>query len=197
MPTWIIGVDEVGRGALAGPVGVGVAAVSPKLDLKTLFPRLKDSKLLRPDIRREIHKEAERYRNEGLIKFSVILIDATVIDTKGIVYAIQRGIIEGLDKLNINPQEVRVLLDGGLKAPNQYFNQRTIIKGDLTTPCISLASVVAKVERDAYMEEIDGEDPRYGFIDHKGYGTVLHRKQIHTHGLSPLHRVSFCKNFTK
>ena len=95
------------------------------------------------------------------------------------------------EKYGVCEIEYMVLLDGGLKAPEEYKHQETIIKGDEKIKCIALASIVAKVERDRYMERKDKYYPEYSFIDHKGYGTKDHYKMIKKYGISPLHRKSF------
>jgi ribonuclease HII len=90
---------------------------------------------------------------------------------------------------------VHILLDGGLKAPEEYMHQETIIKGDEKEPIIALASIAAKVLRDQMMEELAEVHPEYGFENHKGYGTNEHYKAIKKHGLTAYHRRSFLSNF--
>jgi len=99
---------------------------------------------------------------------------------------------QALTQLALDPTECTILLDGGLKAPEHYTSQTTIIKGDATEPVISAAAMLAKVTRDRYMIEQAKKFPQYSFEQHKGYGTQAHREAIATHGLSKLHRASFC-----
>ena len=90
--------------------------------------------------------------------------------------------------------DCHVLLDGGLKAPESYKNQETIIRGDEKEPIISLASIMAKVTRDRHMGELALKHPLYGFEQHKGYGTARHYENLRKHGISPAHRKTFLKN---
>lgn len=196
---YVVGIDEAGRGPLAGPVSVGVV-FDFKLHTKNQefldihFPKLKDSKKLSEKKREEFFKVLQRLKQEKEIDFAVALVPSSIIDTKGIVYAIQKGILGCLEKLKPSPKETEVLLDGGLKAPKEFEVQKTIIKGDEKEPVIALASIVAKVSRDHKMIEFAKEYPEYKFEVHKGYGTSLHREIISKKGTCPIHRVSFCKN---
>ncbi len=114
-----------------------------------------------------------------------------MIDRKGIAVCIRECIAENLNMLDLNPKDCRVLLDGSLKAPTEYTNQETIIKGDSKEKIISLASVVAKVYRDAYMRLQHKKYPQYGWERNKGYGTIEHRTAIRKNGVTSLHRKSF------
>jgi len=108
------------------------------------------------------------------------------------MYAIQTALYRSLLKIDVNPTQTQILLDGGLCAPQQYLYQKTIIKGDESELVISLASIVAKVIRDKKMRQYAAQYPKYGFEIHKGYGTARHRKKIQQYGISLLHRASFC-----
>lgn len=199
---FIVGVDEVGRGPLAGPVTVCVvcctAEVYKKLKgNKNLPARGKDSKKLK-NIDREIyHRELVAFSKQNKISFSINHISNTIIDKKGISYSINKAISLGFKKLNLNPEVCRVLLDGGLKAPTKFNNQKTIIKGDEKEKIISWASILAKVERDDLMSKASKKYPMYGLEKHKGYGTSAHRQAIGLYGASLFHRKSFCKNSLK
>jgi len=187
---WLVGIDEAGRGPLAGPVSVGVFAVNGLFDASVL-EGIRDSKKLSEKKREMWHEVltcAEHAR--GAVGFTT----AEEIDTHGIVWAIRHAMRNALRKLNVDPEECTVLLDGSLEAPSAYKDQRTIIKGDATEPVISAAAILAKVERDHKMKRYGLEYPEYGFEVHKGYGTASHIAQIRSHGLSPIHRTSFCKN---
>lgn len=182
---YIVGIDEVGRGPLAGPVSVGIVWIKQEFDFGGILPGLTDSKKLSEKKREELYKIAVRIPE---ISFKVLSNSAKVIDTKGIEWAIQDLIAKGCEHI---PKDSFVYLDGRLKAPER-FEQETVVRGDVKIPVISLASVVAKVERDRYMKNISPEYPEYGFYKHKGYGTQMHREAIAEHGLSEVHRESFC-----
>jgi ribonuclease HII len=186
---WTIGIDEAGRGPIAGPVAVGVVAVRASLpeDLRLG----KDSKQLSPKARASWFGKIEQAAQEGVLQYACALVDATIIDKQGITAAIRQGISEALAQIDHQPAESEVLLDGGLRAPSVYQKQQAIIRGDASVPLIALASVVAKVTRDAYMEKMATIYPEYGFERHKGYGTKAHYEAIRQHGVAPVHRASF------
>lgn len=192
--TWIAGVDEAGRGPLAGPVAVGVAVVPSDFDWD-LIPGVGDSKKVSEKNRDAIFLRTKALKKQGLLDFSVTLVSAEIIDTIGITKAVARGIAQSFKKLKCNPEETDVRLDGLLTAPQEFLIQETIIKGDQKEKVIGLASIMAKVTRDAHMVRIAREYPMYQFDIHKGYGTLVHRTAILKHGLSPLHRTSFCKKY--
>lgn len=190
-----IGIDEAGRGPLAGPVAVGVFAVRSKAILNT-FKGARDSKKLTPEARDRFFLQIKAAMKAGDVYFAVSHSAAGIIDKKGIVPAIKFALnrsLKKLEKLGIAPHRSRVLLDGSLKAPLRYLNQKTIIGGDDIEPVISLASICAKVLRDRKMTYLAKKHPRYGFEIHKGYGTKAHYKAIRKHGLSKEHRKTFIK----
>jgi len=195
-PKYIIGIDEVGRGPVAGPVAVGavVYAKENEIELKEFFMNVRDSKLLSQKKRGEIFALALKKKKEGLINFAVGFIGPSTIDKKGIVHAIKESLKISLERISIDPDNCVVLLDGGLYAPEKYKNQSTIIKGDQKEFAISLASIIAKVSRDKKMVDASKEFPDYGFEKHKGYGTKLHMLAIKEHGMLDIHRRSFLKN---
>lgn len=188
--THIIGIDEAGRGPLAGPVAVGACAVPHDFDF-SVFENLKDSKKLSEKRREEIFMQMQTLKKEGKLNFSVALVSHTTIDSKGISHAIREGIRGVLHKLSLDPASVSIKLDGGLRAPDEFEVQETLIKGDELVPAISLASIAAKVTRDRHMTKLAAEYPDYGFEVHKGYGTKSHRLSIQKHGFSPVHRKTF------
>jgi ribonuclease HII len=188
---YLIGVDEAGRGPLAGPVAVGVVAVPTGFDVLKEFPNVKDSKLLSGQKREIIFEQVRRRVDLGDLQVCVRLSSSAYIDRFGITRAVRRAAWSGIRKLGM-PDNSAVLLDGLLRAPNEYM-QRTIIKGDLRVPVIALASIMAKVTRDRLMERLSADYPEYGFEQHKGYGTPSHLLAIKRHGLSDIHRESFCK----
>ncbi len=196
-----IGIDEAGRGPIAGPVAVGAFAVSAKFQqlLLNFFPKRKvrDSKKLAPKIREEIFALLQQAQTRGEVLYAVSFSSAALIDRRGISFAIRRALAQSLNKLALKPDEVLVLLDGALRAPSNFPNQKTFIKGDEKEAVIALASIVAKVSRDRKMLVFARKHPQYGFEIHKGYGTKVHNTALKKHGLSPIHRRSFLKNVVK
>ena len=188
---YVIGIDEAGRGPLAGPVSVGAVLVAHDFDWAHI-EGVRDSKKLSEKTRERIYERAIEMQEASCLRFAVAMSSATYIDSYGIVPAINRALAEVLTKLGSNPHDTRVLLDGSLKAPTKYIHQETIIRGDDSEPAISLASIMAKVTRDRLMKQLAPQYPSYGFDVHKGYGTLMHRKRIAEHGLSELHRTTFC-----
>lgn len=185
---FICGIDEAGRGPLAGPVAVGVVYTPVGFNFTEAFPGLADSKKLSAKKREEIFEALARH---SVVRYAVSFESAEQIDTRGIVPSVTRALESALAVLAPDPKDTRVFLDGGLRAPESFLFQETIIKGDTLVPIISLASVAAKVLRDRHMEEIAKRYSAYGFEKHKGYGTKAHLALIKTHGLSPIHRRSF------
>lgn len=188
---YVVGIDEAGRGPLAGPVAVGVVMVAEDFDW-ALMRGVRDSKQLSPGARERLHERACRLRDERLLSFAVCFSSARVIDAEGIVPAIQKALARALVKAGAAPETCDVRLDGSLAAPARFKTQSTIIRGDASEPAISLASIVAKVERDRLMGRYAKRFPAYGLDVHKGYGTARHIKLLSMHGLSPLHRRTFC-----
>lgn len=187
-----IGIDEVGRGPIAGPVAVG-AFVFLKPEAKKFFKGVKESKQLTEEKREQWFVRILEGQKKDLIDFSVAFQSEKVIDSKGISFAIRKALASSLSNLKINPEQAIVLLDGGLKAPEIYKNQKTIIKGDVKEQVIALASICAKVLRDRRMRKWAKKYKEYEFDVHKGYGTKGHYEAIKKHGLTALHRRSFCK----
>ena len=142
---FLIGIDEAGRGPLAGPVAVGVFAIRSKTVLK-MFKGARDSKKLTPEERDSFFFKIKLAKKDGHIHYAVSYSSAGHIDRKGIVPAIKSALnrsLKKLEKLGIVPHRARVLLDGSLKAPLRYLNQKTIIGGDDIEPVISVASICA------------------------------------------------------
>jgi len=189
---WIIGIDEAGRGPLAGPVSVGLVKIPADFDW-ALVPGVNDSKKLSEKKREVIFENAKELAKKGSIEYSVKSVSAQSIDAKGIVPAIVRAIESGVEDLQLSPADCFIKLDGSLKAP-KAFRQETIIGGDGKEAIIGLASIMAKVTRDRYMIKQAEIYPQYGLAQHKGYGTKKHREAILKHGCSPIHRNSYCKN---
>lgn len=192
---YLIGVDEVGRGPLAGPVCVCVVAIEKEKARKVFkkFPALRDSKKMNTNKREEIFL----LKNDvPEIIFSIKKCSAKEIDKIGISKCIKKcieGGLRDLEKKGIHGGNAEVRLDGALRAPSTYPNQKTIIRGDDTEKIISLASVLAKVYRDNLMINLDKKFPEYNFAQNKGYGTKVHIIAIKKHGPSTEHRESFCR----
>lgn len=202
---YVIGIDEAGRGPLAGPVAVGVCLVPAKMTRKNLLAKsgkvglkkLNDSKKLSVKRREQWFVQMRKME----LDFAVTLISNKIIDGQGLSFAIRKAMLDSLKKLrettHFKPSECLVLLDGGLHAPAEFIFQKTIIKGDEKEFAISLASIAAKVTRDAYMRRLAQKHPAYGFEIHKGYGTARHITTIKKEGITPIHRRSFLKNIIK
>ncbi len=194
--TYIVGIDEVGRGCLAGPVTV--AAVAIPVGLKIIRGKLRDSKKLSAKQREEIF---------ALIKKSPEVLRARanvypkVIDRINISQAANLAATRAFKKListhGLSGHGLKVFLDGGLFLNLDLQNMKTVVKGDEKINAIKLASIVAKVGRDRIISRNHRDFPQYGFADHKGYGTQAHIKAIRRHGPSILHRLTFIKNFYK
>lgn len=195
--SYIVGIDEAGRGPIAGPVSVGIFVIKNRAVLRPRSKKLKlkDSKALSENQRNEWFDEISYWKKLGKIDFIVKLGSAHLIDKKGISIVIKELISSGLKDLNI-PHRSVVYLDGSLKAPVEYISQKTIIKGDEKIRAISLASICAKVTRDQYMTYISKKYPKYDFWKHKGYGTREHMSRVKKYGLSKEHRKSFLKRFS-
>lgn len=186
----MLGIDEAGRGPLAGPVSVGVVAVPEGFDVAIEFPGVADSKKLSEKRRESLFEMLETRAALGDVRFIVEFESAETIDTDGIVPAVRRALNRGVNSLAPDAALVHIQLDGALRAPIEY-SQETIINGDDLIPIISLASIAAKVLRDRLMVEFAVVHPQYGFEKHKGYGTRAHYDALRTHGLCVIHRRSF------
>lgn len=189
---YLVGIDEAGRGPLAGPVAIGVVLIPADFEWAHI-PGVGDSKKVSVKNREAIFHRAHKLKVDGFLNFDVSLIGASVINEKGISYALRQGIESSLQLLNVDPRMTEILLDGALRAPQTYTHQKTIVKGDQTEQVIGLASILAKVTRDGYMCALAQKFPEYQFDIHKGYGTVLHRSAIQQYGMCPEHRTLFCR----
>lgn len=193
---FLIGIDEVGRGPLAGPLCVGACLVPFRSRARVLaaFKGVRDCKRLTPEAREEWLLRVRAAEGRKALRAVTAFVGQMVIDKRGMSKALSLGIRRCLLKLAVSPEESRVILDGGIKAPAEFLMQETIIDGDETEPLISLASIVAKVRRDRRMTRLALAFPRYGFAEHKGYGTKKHYQALRLHGPCELHRRSFLKN---
>lgn len=196
----IVGIDEAGRGPLAGPIAVGAFVVRDKKDLQR-FKGVKDSKQLTENGREDwLKKIINTTKASKDVSYTVSFCSERVIDERGITHATYRALnrcLAKLEKKGFVTEQSLILMDGLLKAKSKYKNQKTIIDGDAKEPIIALASICAKVLRDRKMNRLSKLFPNYDFHIHKGYGTKAHYKAITKYGLSAIHRRSFLKNMVK
>ena len=176
----LAGADEAGRGALAGPL-VAAAVILPR---GRTIPGLRDSKALSPARRESLYSEIARLA----VAWSWSCLSPAEVDELGIQEANRRALREAV--LGLDPLPEMVLVDW-LEIPGLGIPQRGLAKGDRLVPCISAASVVAKVMRDRLMRHLDHLFPGYGFTRHKGYATAEHLKALRQRGPCPLHRLSY------
>ncbi len=182
----IAGIDEAGRGPLAGPV-VAAAVILPK---DVFIPNLNDSKKLTAKQRDIIYDQII----EKAVTYGVGIIDEKCIDEINILNATKKAMITAVEGLAQTPE---ILLIDAVKLTDINIEQIPIIKGDALSISIAAASVIAKVTRDRLIEELDSVYPQYGFAKHKGYATKEHIEAIKRHGLCPIHRLSFTRKITE
>ena len=183
--TLIAGIDEAGRGALAGPV-VAAAVILPLKDqVETLLDGVNDSKQLTAKRRESLFDLICQHA----LAYGIGQQPASVIDEIGILPANRLAMGTAVSQLTPAPQFL--LIDGRIRLPQLNTPQKSIVRGDSKSLSIAAASILAKVTRDRLMCELDGQFPHYGFAQHKGYGTELHRAAITQHGPCPQHRHSF------
>lgn len=202
---YYIGIDEVGRGPIAGPVTVGAFMV-PVENYKKFLQLvgelgITDSKKLAEKRREKISQILCDGVEQKLWYFHITMSPVTIIDKQGIVVGIKKALQKSIESVinyyQVQPIDVSVFLDGGLKAPPEFIHQETVIKGDVKIPVISAASILAKVHRDRYMGTIDKKyQGKYDWAKNKGYGTKNHYISIQKEGISEVHRKSFLKNIT-
>ena len=179
-PCLIAGVDEVGRGPLAGPVVAAAAVLDPRKPVHGLL----DSKLLEQGTREQLDIDIRR----NALAFCIAEASVEEIDTINILHASMLAMKRAVDGLLIQPE--LVLVDGN-RYPDIGISGAAIVKGDQHVQAISAASIIAKVARDRLMTELHGEFPQYGFAQHKGYPTPQHRQALVEHGAVAVHRRSF------
>lgn len=182
----IAGLDEAGRGALAGPVAVGAVLLpnDPALLFSTLTG-VRDSKQMTPLERESL---APRIK-EIALTWGVAFASAEEIDSLGIVHATRLAALRALKGLSLSPQYL--LTDFRLELPQLEISQTALVRGDVLCLSIAAASVLAKTTRDALMHELDSHYQGYGLGKHKGYGTQAHRLAMKRLGVSPVHRKTF------
>ena len=181
---YICGIDEAGRGPLAGPV-VAAAAVLPK-DCQIFY--LNDSKKLSEKKRDLLFDEIK----EKAVAYGIGIVSPQVIDEINILQATYEAMRQAISQLNVIPE---ILLNDAVTIPGVDIMQVPIVKGDAKSVSIAAASILAKVTRDRMMMEYDQIYPEYGFAKHKGYGTAAHIAALKEYGPTPIHRHSFIKNF--
>ena len=182
--SYICGIDEAGRGPLAGPVVAG-AVILPK-DCRILY--INDSKKLSEKRRNELFDIIK----EEAVTYGIGIIDAARIDEINILQATYEAMREAISKLSVKPD---ILLNDAVTIPGVSIRQVPIIKGDAKSISIGAASIIAKVTRDRLMVEYDQILPEYGFASNKGYGSAEHIAALKKYGPSPIHRRSFIHNF--
>ncbi len=181
---YICGIDEVGRGPLAGPVVAG-AVILPKA-CEILY--INDSKKLSAKKREELYDIIM----EQAVATGIGMVSPQRIDEINILQATYEAMREAISKLSVTPD---ILLNDAVTIPQVDIPQVPIIKGDAKSISIGAASIIAKVTRDRLMEEYEKIMPEYGFASNKGYGSGAHIEAIKTYGPSPIHRMTFIKNF--
>lgn len=182
---YIAGIDEAGRGPLAGPVVIA-ACVMPK---DSMIEGVNDSKKVSEKKRERVYEEIIK----EAISYSVAIIDEKEIDRVNILNATKAGAAQTIKDLETRPSIILVDALTGLNTDG--IECESIIKGDAKSYSIAAASIIAKVTRDRIMRQWDEIYPQYGFAKHKGYGTAMHIAAIKENGICPLHRRSFVKNF--
>jgi ribonuclease HII len=179
----VAGIDEVGRGALAGPVFAAAVMIPPDADF-TWLPLVRDSKQLSARQRERLFCLIR----QDNIPMGLGVVPHTVVDDVGIVRATQLAMCQAVESMPVIPD---FLIIDALALPDIALPQKPIVHGDEICISIACASVVAKVSRDRHMAELDGVHPGYGLAEHKGYGTSQHLAGLRQLGPSPIHRRSF------
>ncbi|MCI9414329.1 MAG: ribonuclease HII [Clostridiales bacterium] len=182
---WLCGVDEAGRGPLAGPVYAAAVILDPERPIDGL----NDSKKLSEKKREALYDEIV----EKASAWSVASASVEEIEVLNILQATHLAMCRAAQGLELVPG--LILVDGNRLPPDLPAPARTVVKGDVLSETIAAASILAKVSRDRLMRELDRRYPQYDFARHKGYGTALHYERLREHGLSPVHRRSFLKNW--
>lgn len=190
----VIGIDEVGRGPIAGPVSVCAFAVQKKyyIDVLERLSGITDSKKLMEKKREYFVDIIKELKKEFKIGISISSVSAKKIDERGISAALRTALDRVVKNITKDFQKPFIYLDGSLYTHEKY-DQETIIKGDLKNWLIGAASVAAKVSRDNQMKKNALKYPAYGFEKHKGYGTKKHYKKIAENGTCEIHRKSWIK----
>lgn len=184
---YVAGLDEVGRGPLAGPVLAAAVILNFKSPISKEFLNIKDSKKLSSKRREEIYKII---RNQPQIIYGIGKVSHKIIDKINILNATKLAMKRAVDNLRLKKIDF-LILDGNFGINGIHIMQRSIVKGDEKVMSCALASIIAKVERDKLMVKYHKKYPDYGFDRHKGYGTRLHYEMLRNFGPSVIHRRSF------
>ena len=183
---YVCGVDEAGRGPLCGPVVAAAVILRKNAQLEGV----NDSKKLTEKKREKLYDDIM----ENAVAVGIGMSDVDLIEEINILNATKEAMKQAINNLDIKPDYV--LIDGNQNIQID-IDRETVISGDALSESIAAASIIAKVTRDRMLREYDKEYPEYGFAKHKGYGTKQHIEAIKEHGLTPIHRPSFCTKFTK
>lgn len=189
--SFVIGCDEVGRGSIAGPVVSSAVMFLKSFDSETWWNEIEDSKFLSEKKRQALN---QKIKQNSI--WATAVVSSKQIDQINILQATLLSMRKAVKSLlNKNPHQKRyitLLIDGNTRIPDLNLVQETIVGGDRFVHSIAAASIVAKVHRDNLMTKLHNLYPEYGLAVNKGYGTLKHRDSIKLHGLSPVHRTSFC-----
>lgn len=177
----VVGVDEAGRGPLAGPVVAGAVLLPEHFT----HAKLNDSKKLSAKVREKIYEEL---RHDARLQWATAQASVAEIDQRNILRATHLAMCRAVEALGLTPE--MVLIDG-LPVRDFPFPQQAVVGGDALSLSIAAASIFAKVERDRMMEQYDTTFPEYGFAQHKGYGTIQHLAALEKYGPCPIHRLTF------
>ncbi|HAR61852.1 MAG TPA: ribonuclease HII [Candidatus Margulisbacteria bacterium] len=177
----VAGVDEAGRGSMAGPVVAAAVILPINIDI----PHLNDSKQLKPQKRNVLFDEI----NKKATAIGIGIVCHKLIDKHNILQATFMAMKKALERLPFKPNYV--IVDGNRTIPDLTIKQQAIVGGDGQSASIAAASIIAKVTRDRIMDNMHNRYPQYDFLSNKGYGTAAHQEVIFTQGLSPIHRKSF------
>lgn len=180
-PRWVAGVDEAGRGPLAGPVVCAAVILNPEKPIAGLG----DSKALSEKKREQLFPLIQQCS----LAWKIVFIEATDIDRLNIFKATMEGMRRAVNELSVKAEHA--LIDGNKIPPGLSCSAEALVKGDSRETCIMAASILAKVARDAYMLRLHEQFPKYEFAQHKGYPTAAHFEALKLHGPCPEHRRSF------
>lgn len=183
---YVVGIDEAGRGPLAGPVCAGAVVINPDTELN---PLVRDSKKMTEKHREEVFE----YIKENSVGYGIGMVDSHTIDSLGIQQAVRLAMIDAIQQVEdmIKCKAQYLIIDGNGVLSIDEYDQEKLVKGDLYHYSISCASILAKVSRDRYMHDIAKIYPVYGFEKHVGYGTKYHMDMLNTYGPCEIHRRSF------
>lgn len=199
MVKYIIGIDEVGRGPLAGPIVLAAVCLPAGLRIRSKLGKLKDCKKLLPHKREEWAKYLKLHPQ---VKYCLARIYPRGIERLNISQAANRAAYRASVRLisenKLKFGDFKIYLDGGLYPRSEKVTllSQTVVRGDEKFTAVKIASILAKVQRDSYMVKLAKKYPKYGFEEHKGYATESHRKALKKYGPSEIHRLTFIKKYS-